>query len=168
LPSPLILEKSTQKHEVNIAVSPLSGGEVSGHNFMCPEVCRQEFSPYDHIQLRASPKSHYNFVKWTDDTNQTLSESTILSLTITEDQTLHAIFRTNEPPSTPIVKYPKNLETLITSTTTFELMPTVFFEHPTILEFSQYLTENHADVFASGFAKPAVNPMHENKHEKQR
>jgi polyketide synthase PksN len=47
-----------------------------------------------------------------------------------------------------------------------ELMPTVFFEHPTILEFSQYLTENHADVFASGFAKPAVNPMHENKHEK--
>ena len=39
-----------------------------------------------------------------------------------------------------------------------ELMPTIFFEHPTVGEFARYLVEHHREVFAASFA-PAAKPV---------
>jgi photosystem II stability/assembly factor-like uncharacterized protein/Leucine-rich repeat (LRR) protein len=122
-PATLILEKSIKKYTLNIDVSPEDGGNVSGDELICPQLCRKEFESAEYIQLLASPKSHFNFVKWTDNNNQTISSEEMLSFTITEDQTLHAIFRLNEAPLKPVVTYPQNWDIVGSPSIYFELMP---------------------------------------------
>src|SRR6185369_13904947 len=39
-----------------------------------------------------------------------------------------------------------------------ELMPTIFFEHPTVGEFARYLLEHHRAIFAARFA-PSMKPV---------
>ena len=122
-PSQLSLEKSTKKYTLNIEVSPKAFGHVSGHEIICPDVCGQEFSSQELIHLQASPEPHYNFVKWTDDLNRTLSSEDFLSLTITQDQILRAHFCPNEAPLKPVVNYPKKWNIFDTQSIYFELEP---------------------------------------------
>ena len=122
-PSVLVLEKSSKMHTLFIQVSPIDGGHVSGHDLMCPQLCRQTFESSEYIQLQASPESYYSFVKWTDEMNRTISSDPMFALTITQDQTLRAIFRPNEVPLEPIVNYPQNWEIHDTHLMSFELMP---------------------------------------------
>jgi len=122
-PSTLILEKKHKIHTLIIEVSPMDGGSVIGQDLDCPQQCRKEFDSSENITLLASPKPHYNFVKWTDDANRTLSSEQMLPLTITRNQTIHALFRANEPPLKPIVKNPKNWKIHNTQAIDFEIMP---------------------------------------------
>ena len=120
-PSILTLEKSINKYTLYIEVSPENLGNVSGSGIICSQRCRKEFTSSDVIQLQASPESHYNFVKWTDNMNQLISSESSLSLTITQDQTIHAIFRPNEAPLKPVVNYPQNWKIFDTQSIYFEL-----------------------------------------------
>lgn len=122
-PSVLELEKSSQIYVLNIEVSPDNAGHVSGQDIMCPQLCRQEFETSDYIEIQASPEPHYAFVKWTDSNNQTISSEALLSLTMTQDQTLRAIFDLNDPPAKPVVNYPKNWEIYDSPTIYLEMMP---------------------------------------------
>jgi photosystem II stability/assembly factor-like uncharacterized protein len=122
-PSIMVLEKTTMKYTLSIEVSPDNSGHVSGGNLMCPELCRQEFDNAKKIQLQASPEPYYVFDKWTDNNNQIISSDENLSLTITQDQKLHAIFRPNEAPLKPVVNYPQNWKIYDTQSIYFELMP---------------------------------------------
>jgi Leucine-rich repeat (LRR) protein/photosystem II stability/assembly factor-like uncharacterized protein len=122
-PAIMVLEKSTMTFTLLIEVSPDNGGHISGGDLMCPELCRQEFNSSELIKLYTSPEPYYVFDKWTNHNNQTISSEEILSLTITQDQTLHAIFRPNEAPLEPVVNYPQNWKIYDTQTMYFELMP---------------------------------------------
>jgi photosystem II stability/assembly factor-like uncharacterized protein/Leucine-rich repeat (LRR) protein len=122
-PSIMVLKKNIMKYTLSIEVSPERTGNVSGGNLMCPALCRQDFDSSQNIQLQASPEPYYVFDKWTDQNNQTISSEAMLSLTITQDQTLYAIFRPNEAPLKPVINYPQNWKIYDTQTIYFELMP---------------------------------------------
>jgi len=122
-PSMLVLEKSAKKHTLNIEISPEGTGHVSSQELMCPQLCRQEFDLSENIHLNASPELHYKFVKWTDENNQTISSDSFLSLTITQDYVLRAIFDPNQAPTKPTVKTPENWNIIDTQTLSFELNP---------------------------------------------